>query len=72
MRPALGQVHQATTLQGAPLAVKLQYPEMASAVETDVAQLKTLLSLIPRSGTRHRSVRGHRGDRRAAAGRARL
>ncbi|HWF00642.1 MAG TPA: AarF/UbiB family protein [Caulobacteraceae bacterium] len=42
---SLGQVHRATSLAGAPLAVKLQYPQMQSAVESDVAQLKTILTL---------------------------
>lgn len=36
---SLGQVHRATTRDGEPLAVKLQYPDMASAVEADLAQL---------------------------------
>ena len=42
-RPAaaasLGQVHRATALGGEPLACKLQYPDMQSAVEADLAQL---------------------------------
>lgn len=42
---SLGQVHRASGFAGEPLAVKLQYPEMQSAVESDVAQLRTLLSL---------------------------
>jgi predicted unusual protein kinase regulating ubiquinone biosynthesis (AarF/ABC1/UbiB family) len=46
---SLGQVHRATSLGGQPLAVKLQYPEMASAVETDVSQLRTLLALFRRA-----------------------
>ena len=53
-RPAaaasLGQVHRATSLEGEPLACKLQYPEMASAVETDLAQLDLLFSLHRRIG----------------------
>jgi predicted unusual protein kinase regulating ubiquinone biosynthesis (AarF/ABC1/UbiB family) len=43
---SLGQVHRAWGHDGRALAVKLQYPEMASAVESDVGQLKTLLSLF--------------------------
>jgi predicted unusual protein kinase regulating ubiquinone biosynthesis (AarF/ABC1/UbiB family) len=46
---SLGQVHRATTPDGAPLAVKLQYPEMQSAVESDVGQLRTLLGLFRRA-----------------------
>jgi len=42
---SLGQVHRATHLDGRPLAVKLQYPEMKSAVESDLAQLRALLGL---------------------------
>ena len=42
---SLGQVHRATTLDGQPLAVKLQYPDMQSAVESDLGQLRTLLAV---------------------------
>jgi predicted unusual protein kinase regulating ubiquinone biosynthesis (AarF/ABC1/UbiB family) len=42
---SLGQVHKARTLAGDEVACKLQYPEMASAVETDLAQLDILFSL---------------------------
>jgi predicted unusual protein kinase regulating ubiquinone biosynthesis (AarF/ABC1/UbiB family) len=42
---SLGQVHQATTQTGEKLAVKLQYPDMASAVEADLSQLEILFSL---------------------------
>jgi predicted unusual protein kinase regulating ubiquinone biosynthesis (AarF/ABC1/UbiB family) len=42
---SLGQVHRATSLEGEPLACKLQYPDMASAVEADLAQLNLLFSL---------------------------
>jgi predicted unusual protein kinase regulating ubiquinone biosynthesis (AarF/ABC1/UbiB family) len=45
---SLGQVHRATTRDGAPLAVKLQYPEMQSAVEADLKQLQLLLALYRR------------------------
>jgi len=40
---SLGQVHQAIDLEGHLLACKLQYPEMGSAVEADLAQLKFIL-----------------------------
>jgi predicted unusual protein kinase regulating ubiquinone biosynthesis (AarF/ABC1/UbiB family) len=42
---SLGQVHRARHLDGSPLACKLQYPDMNSAVEADLAQLNLLLSL---------------------------
>ncbi len=42
---SLGQVHKATTKAGAPLACKLQYPDMQSAVEADLAQLDVLFNL---------------------------
>ena len=47
---SLGQVHKARTLGGDWVACKLQYPEMASAVETDLAQLDILFSLHRRMG----------------------
>ena len=42
---SLGQVHRATPLDGAPLACKLQYPDMQSAVEADLRQLELVLAL---------------------------
>lgn len=42
---SLGQVHRATGLDGQALAVKLQYPDMASAVEADLRQLDVILGL---------------------------
>lgn len=45
---SLGQVHRATTLDGETVAVKLQYPDMASAVEADLGQLDLMLSLFRR------------------------
>ena len=45
---SLGQVHRAQARDGRPLAVKLQYPEMQSAVESDVGQLRALLSVFRR------------------------
>ena len=54
LRPAaaasLGQVHHATSQNGVPLACKLQYPDMSSAVEADISQLELLLSLHRRMG----------------------
>jgi predicted unusual protein kinase regulating ubiquinone biosynthesis (AarF/ABC1/UbiB family) len=40
---SLGQVHRATTLKGEDVACKLQYPDMASAVEADLKQLKLFM-----------------------------
>lgn len=42
---SLGQVHKATTKDGAPLACKLQYPDMQSAVEADLNQLDLIFAL---------------------------
>ena len=42
---SLGQVHRASTSDGQRLAVKLQYPDMASAVEADLQQLGVLFAL---------------------------
>jgi predicted unusual protein kinase regulating ubiquinone biosynthesis (AarF/ABC1/UbiB family) len=42
---SLGQVHRATLLDGREIACKLQYPDMASAVEADLAQLDVLFAL---------------------------
>lgn len=42
---SLGQVHKAKTLDGKDIACKLQYPDMRSAIETDLQQLKVLMSL---------------------------
>ncbi len=54
---SLGQVHRATATDGRALAVKLQYPEMASAVEADLRQLKLIFSIYrrydPAIDTRH-------------------
>ena len=42
---SLGQVHRARSHDGRALAVKLQYPDMQSAVEADLAQLGVLFSI---------------------------
>jgi predicted unusual protein kinase regulating ubiquinone biosynthesis (AarF/ABC1/UbiB family) len=42
---SLGQVHRATARDGRVLAVKLQYPDMQSAVEADLGQLGILFSI---------------------------
>ena len=45
---SLGQVHRARLHDGREVACKLQYPDMASAVEADLAQLNVLMSLFKR------------------------
>ena len=45
---SLGQVHKATSHEGEPLAVKLQYPDMASAIDADLRQLKLVFQLYER------------------------
>lgn len=47
---SLGQVHRAVGPDGLTLACKLQYPEMASAVEADIAQLNNLVGVYRRFG----------------------
>ena len=42
---SLGQVHRAVALDGADFACKLQYPDMKSAVEADLAQLDILFAI---------------------------
>jgi predicted unusual protein kinase regulating ubiquinone biosynthesis (AarF/ABC1/UbiB family) len=52
MEPAaaasLGQVHKATTKDGRTVACKLQYPDMQTAIEADLNQLRALFSLYER------------------------
>jgi predicted unusual protein kinase regulating ubiquinone biosynthesis (AarF/ABC1/UbiB family) len=45
---SLGQVHRAVGLDGRLLACKLQYPDMTSAVEADLQQLKVIFSIYRR------------------------
>lgn len=47
---SLGQVHEAIGLDGRRLACKLQYPDMASAVEADISQLNNLMGVYRRFG----------------------
>ncbi len=42
---SLGQVHRAVTLTGRQVACKLQYPDMQSAIDADLKQLKLIFSL---------------------------
>lgn len=45
---SLGQVHRARSLDGRDLACKIQYPDMSSAVEADLRQLKIVFSIYRR------------------------
>jgi len=45
---SLGQVHRAQNQDGAPLACKLQYPDMESVVEADLRQLKLIFAAYRR------------------------
>ena len=45
---SLGQVHKATDHEGRLLACKLQYPDMASAIDADLRQLKIIFSIYER------------------------
>jgi predicted unusual protein kinase regulating ubiquinone biosynthesis (AarF/ABC1/UbiB family) len=42
---SLGQVHRARAHDGTPLACKLQYPDMQSAVEADLRQLRLIFAI---------------------------
>lgn len=42
---SLGQVHRATLLDGREVAAKLQYPDMSSALEADLNQLKVVFAI---------------------------
>ncbi len=48
---SLGQVHRATLHDGRRVAVKLQYPDMSSAVEADLRQLDWVFKLYRRYDT---------------------
>jgi predicted unusual protein kinase regulating ubiquinone biosynthesis (AarF/ABC1/UbiB family) len=48
---SLGQVHKAESLDGRTLALKLQYPEMQSAVEADLNQLRIVMGIYRRMDT---------------------
>jgi predicted unusual protein kinase regulating ubiquinone biosynthesis (AarF/ABC1/UbiB family) len=45
---SIGQVHRAVTHDGRPVAVKVQYPGVAEAVDTDLRNLTLLLPLVKR------------------------
>lgn len=56
---SLGQVHKAETLAGDIVACKLQYPDMASAVEADLKQLKVIFALFERMDPAFRTKQVH-------------
>src|SRR4029453_14842952 len=45
---SIGQVHRATTIDGEDVAVKIQYPGVAEAVDTDLRNAMMLLPLVKR------------------------
>jgi predicted unusual protein kinase regulating ubiquinone biosynthesis (AarF/ABC1/UbiB family) len=45
---SIGQVHRATTIEGDQVVVKVQYPGVAEAVETDLRNAMLLLPLVKR------------------------
>ena len=62
---SLGQVHRAISHDGETLACKLQYPDMASAVEADLAQLSIIFSIYERydRAIHTREIHGEIADR---------
>src|SRR3954447_20340585 len=45
---SIGQVHKATTTEGKQVAVKIQYPGIAEAVETDLRNMQMVFPLVKR------------------------
>jgi predicted unusual protein kinase regulating ubiquinone biosynthesis (AarF/ABC1/UbiB family) len=62
---SLGQVHRAVSHDGRALACKLQYPDMASAVEADLRQLRIIFSIYERydRAIHTREIHGEIADR---------
>jgi predicted unusual protein kinase regulating ubiquinone biosynthesis (AarF/ABC1/UbiB family) len=62
---SLGQVHRATSHDGRDLACKLQYPDMASAVEADLSQLRIIFGIYERydRAIQTREIHGEIADR---------
>jgi predicted unusual protein kinase regulating ubiquinone biosynthesis (AarF/ABC1/UbiB family) len=62
---SLGQVHRAVGHDGQLLACKLQYPDMASAVEADLSQLSIIFSIYERydRAIHTKEIHGEIGDR---------
>lgn len=46
---SLGQVHAATLLDGTPVAVKIQYPGVNVAIDSDMALMRQLMRSLPNS-----------------------
>ena len=64
---SIGQVHRATTTDGSAVAVKIQYPGIAEAVETDLRNMQMLFPLVKRlapgldvKALAQRAARAHR------------
>ena len=72
---SIGQVHRATTVDGDDVAVKIQYPGVAEAVDTDLRNATLLLPLVKRLApgldAKALAARDARTDRRGARLRAR-
>ena len=62
---SLGQVHKAQAHAGASLACKLQYPDMRSALEADLQQLRLVFALYERydSAIRTADIQAEIGER---------
>jgi hypothetical protein len=62
---SIGQVYRARTLEGRDVAVKVQYPGIAEAVETDLRNMNILLPLVKRlaPGLDVRAIAGELRDR---------
>src|ERR671916_3348568 len=62
---SIGQVHRAVTLEGRDVAVKVQYPGIAEAVETDLRNMGILMPLVKRlaPGLDVKAIAGELRDR---------
>ena len=69
---SIGQVHRAQLLDGRDVAVKIQYPGIAEALEADLRNAGTLVRLARAAGPRARRQGDRRGAPRAGHGGARL
>ncbi len=52
---SIGQVHRAVTHAGAPVAVKVQYPDIDKAIEADLKSLSMLETMVAPIGRRYHS-----------------
>jgi predicted unusual protein kinase regulating ubiquinone biosynthesis (AarF/ABC1/UbiB family) len=69
---SLGQVHKAVLHDGRTVACKLQYPNIAAAVDADLSQLKFIFAIYRRYDRAINPGPDLRGDRGPAARGARL